>query len=185
MVPIRMASVGGLHGPRGSIFQGASTDVFRGPQLGRSDQEWYDQAGAQVRRYDELVERAKRIAYKDEREKLLKYYNTAPDDSYYALYGRNYVDNLLRYAQSFTPPNVLAFHHPDEQGKVDWLKGWNNWFEDDVKYQEKYYGVLPVAQVVEVEKVRTEGAVPGWVPIVVVGSIGVAALAAFGVFRRK
>ena len=185
MVPIRMASVGGLHGPRGSIFQKASTDVFSSPKLGATDQEWYSEAEKQVRRYDDLVERAKRIAYKDERERLLKYYNSAPDDSYYALYARNYVDNLRNYAQTFTPPNVLVFHNPEEQDKVRWLRGWNDWFADDVQYQEKHYGTLPPQQVVEVEKTRTQTAVPGWVPIVVVGSVGIAALAALGVFGRK
>lgn len=184
MVPIRLASIAGFNTSRGSMFQGSATDAFglgsRGSSLGRNAQEWYNEAKEEVKEYDDLMVRATKIANQNVRESIVKRYGGDPTDSNSARYRRDSVAYNISQAEGYTPVNYLIFDKGDVIGRVDKLKEWNSSFKTDVESAERTYGSLPAPQIVE--RVTTIGQVPGWVTPVVVGALGVAALAAFGVF---
>lgn len=184
MVPIRLASIAGFNGNRASMFQNSATDAFglgkRGSSLGRNAQEWYTEAKEEVQEYDDLMIRARKIANQDARESIVKRYGGDPTDPNTARYRRDSVAYNISQAEGYTPVNYLIFDKGDVIGRVEKLKGWNSSFKSEVEAAERTYGSLPAPQIVE--RVTTVGQVPGWVTPVVVGALGVAALAAFGVF---
>lgn len=186
MIPLRMASIGGFSGSRGSLFQGSVTDSFRlgspaGPSavLGQSGQDLYEEARKQLATFDNYVERTKRLANKPSRDAIIEEYGlTEPLNKDKALYARNVVESDLARADSFTPPNTDIYYAPGPtKNRPGRLKDWNSAFRGDLKYSEDTYGSLPEPVVIENTKTLTE--TPAWVTPVVVGALGLGALALF------
>lgn len=190
MIPLRMASIGGFSGPRGSLFHGSATDSFRlagpatGPVLGQSSgQAIYVEAKKQLAIFDNLVERTKRLANNQSREEIVNEFGlTEPDNKDKGLYARNVVAQEIAKAESYTPINYYIFEGPGPaKNRPGRLRDWNSDFKAAVKYSEETYGSLPEAQVIE--RTTTLSQVPGWVMPVTIGAVAVAALAVFGVFK--
>lgn len=183
---IQQAFIGSAHaGIRNSIFSVPQSDVFgrpmlAGPQLGQSDQTWYNRAKAAVAKYDQLVDRASRIANRTYRENLFALYHSDPKDTDGAWYRRDRVAADVAQAESYTPINYLIYGVERRQNRVEKLEDWNHDFRQDVKWGEEEYGVLPEPQIITEERiVEVPGAAPGWVlPVSLgLGAIAVAALA--------
>lgn len=187
MIPLRMASISGFNGPRGSLFQGSTTDIFglgESPYLGqRNAQQWYDYAKREVRQYDELIVRARKIANKAARDQIIRTYYGDPADQSGALYRRNSVAANIANAESYTPINYVIYQQDQAQNRVEKLNDWNKDLGAAVKYAEDYYGVLPNPQVIETTTTVSE--TPGWVTPVVIGALGLGALSLLGVFGGK
>lgn len=194
MIPLRMASIGGFNGPRGSLFHGSATDSFRlgspsnpaQASLGApTGQSIYEEGKRQIANFDALVERTKRVANKTAREQLIDTYGLSePDNKDKALYMRNATAYSVSQADSYTPINYMVFEGPGPaKNRPRKLGEFNTDFAKDVKYAEDTYGSLPEPQVIE--KTTTISQVPGWVMPVTIGALAVAGLAAFGVFSGK
>lgn len=191
MVPMRMASVGGFTGPRGSLFHGSATDTFQlgeaSPRfLGASGQSLYALAQQQVAIFDSLLERTKRIANKQAREAVVEEFGLAdPSNKDKSYYMRNAAAGDIAYAESFTPINYESYEKPGPtKSRPGKLKDFNGDFSAVVKNAEDSYGILPAPQVIESIKTVNVSSIPGWVPVVVVGAVGVAVLSALGVFGK-
>lgn len=191
MVPIRMASISGFNGPRGSLFHGSATNTFGlgapRPVMGktRTAPEWYAYAGSEINQYDGLLLQARKIANKASREGLIKDYYGDPSDSDSAIYRRNSVAANKAEAEAYTPINYYIYDKSTVQGRVEKLNTWNKDFGAAVKYAEDTYGSLPEPVVIERIMTSTVSETPAWVLPVTIGAIGIALLAAFGVFGRK
>lgn len=195
MVPMRMASIGGFNGPRGSLFHGSATDSFRlgspshpgQASLGDAGQEIYAEAKKQVAVFDSLVERTRRLANKQSRESIIEEFGLAePANKDKAFYERNATAGNIAQAESYTPVNTYIFTGPGPaKNRPGRLKSWNSEFKDAVKYSEDTYGSLPEPVVIERVTTTTVSETPGWVLPVTIGAVGIAALAAFGVFGGK
>lgn len=188
MIPLRMATISGFSGPRGSLFHGSSTDVFGlgSASLGqRSAQNWYAYAQNEVKQYDDLIVRAQKIANKAAREEILKDYHGDPTDRDGALYRRNSVAANLQQANSYTPTNYVIYEQDQVQNRVEKLNDWNKDIKEDVEEAEAYYGSLPAPQVIETTTTLTQTQVPGWVTPVVLGALAVGAASLFGLFGKK
>lgn len=191
MVPMRMASISGFNGPRGSLFHGSATNVFglgaSRPAMGkvRDAQNWYTYAKSEVGQYDGYLLRARKVANKAAREQLINDYYGDPSDSESAIYRRNSVAANIAQAEQYTPVNYYVFEQSQVQNRVEKLNDWNKDFGDDLKYAEDTYGSLPEPVVIERVTTTTVGETPAWVVPVTVGAVGLAVLAAFGVFGGK
>lgn len=194
MIPLRMASIGGFNGPRGTMFHGSATDSFQvgrlalgsnGLGVNTTGLARYQVAKTELAKYDDLVERTKRIANKTAREQLIDTYGLAePDNKDKSLYMRNAVASNIADAESYTPINYDIYTAPGPaKSRPDKLKSFNSDFASDVKYAEDTYGSLPEPQVIE--RTTTVSQVPAWVMPVTIGALAVAGLAAFGVFSKK
>lgn len=187
MLPLRVAVLSGYTGPRSSMFAGAASDIFSmgaGKMGARSDAEWYAEAKEEVAEYDDLVMRTRKIANKPVREQLAAEYFGDPNDDDSAVYRRNSVASNIAEAEQYTPVNALVFGQPTVLARVQKLKDWNASFKDDVLAAEAAWGSLPAPQVIETISTVQVSTVPGWVPVVVVGALGLAALSAMGVFGK-
>lgn len=184
MVPLRMASIGGFSGPRGSLFQASSTDTFGlgRATLGRNAQDWYGYAKSEVGQFDSYLVRARKIANKDARESLIRAYYGSPSDQDSGSYRRNSVASNIAEAESYTPINYVVYDQSRVQNRVAKLNDLNKSFGSAVNAAEDTYGSLPAPQVIET--LTTVSETPAWVMPVVVGALGVAALAALGVFGK-
>jgi hypothetical protein len=192
---MRMASIGGFNGPRGSLFHGSATDSFRlgspanptQTTLGASGQTTYDEAKKQVAIYDSLMGRTKRIANKQSREAIVVEFGLAePDNKDKSLYMRNATAGNIAQAESYTPVNYYIFEGSGPaKNRPGKLKSFNSDFSAAVKYAEDTYGSLPEPVVIERVTTTTVSETPGWVLPVTIGAVGIAALAAFGVFSGK
>lgn len=194
MIPLRMASIGGFNGPRGTMFHGSATDSFSvgrislgeaGLGVNTTGLARYTLAKDELSKYDSLVERVKRIGNKAAREQIIDDYGLSePDNKDKSLYARNVVASDLANAESYTPINYDIYTAPGPaKNRPGRLKDWNSDFSKDVKYAEDTYGILPEPQVIE--RTTTVSQVPGWVMPVTIGALAVAGLAAFGVFSKK
>jgi len=194
MIPLRMASIGGFNGPRGTMFHGSATDSFSVGRisLGESDLgvnttglARYELAKKELAQYDSLVERVKRIGNKAAREQIIDTYGLSePDNKDKSLYARNVVASDLANAESYTPINYDIYTAPGPaKNRPGRLQDWNSSFAKDVKYAEDTYGILPEPQVIE--RTTTVSQVPAWVMPVTIGALAVAGLAALGVFSKK
>lgn len=193
MVPLRIASIGGFNGPRGSMFHGSATDSFRlgsptmptSATLGASGQSIYEDGKKQIAIFDTLVERTKRIANKTAREQLIDTYGLSePDNKDKALYMRNATASSVAQADAYTPINYYIFEGPGPaKNRPRKLGEFNTDFAKDVKYAEDTYGSLP--EPVVIERTTTVSETPAWVMPVAIGAVALAGLAAFGVFSGK
>ena len=194
MIPLRMASIGGFNGPRGTMFHGSATDSFSvgrnslgGSSLGvnTTGLARYELAKKELAQYDSLVERVKRIGNKAAREQIIADYGlTEPDNKDKSLYARNVVASDLANADSYTPINYDIYTAPGPaKNRPGRLADFNSSFAKDVKYAEDTYGILPEPQVIE--RTTTISQVPAWVMPVTIGALAVAGLAALGVFSKK
>lgn len=195
MIPLRMASIGGFNGPRGTMFHGSATDSFSVGRISLGSAEQlgvnttglarYDLAQKELSKYDNLLERVKHIANKTAREQIIDDYGLSePDNKDKSLYARNVVASDLANAESYTPINYDIYTAPGPaKNRPGRLKDFNSDFAKDVQYAEDTYGSLPDAQIIE--RTTTVSQVPGWVMPVTIGALAVAGLAAFGVFSKK
>lgn len=193
MVPLRMATISGFSGPRGSLFHGSATNVFGlgastpgRPMLGQTGQEIYALAKKELAQFDSLVERTKRLANQASREAIIEEFGlTEPDNKEKALYARNVVASDLAKAESYTPVNYDIYYAPGPaKNRPGRLEDWNDSFRDEVKDSERTYGILPEPVIIERMSTTTVSETPAWVLPVTIGAIGVAALAAFGAFGK-
>jgi hypothetical protein len=193
MVPLRMASISGFNGPRGSLFHGSATNVFglgaasSRPSLGQTGQEIYNLAKKELAQFDNLVERTKRLANKASRDAIIENYGlTEPANKDKALYARNVVASDIARAESYTPPNYDIYYAPGPtKNRPGRLEDWNDDFRDDVKSSEATYGSLPEPVVIERLATETVTQTPAWVTPVVIGALGLGTLALLGVFGKK
>lgn len=197
MIPLRVAAISGFNGPRGSLFHESAVDSFRlgsssfarGAALGQTGQELYAMAKRELAEFDNYVERTKRLANAASRNAIIEKYGlTEPANKEKALYARNVVAQDIARAESYSPPNYDIYYAPGPtKNRPGRLEDWNHDFRDDVKYSEATYGSLPEPVVIERMQTVTETqtAVPGWVTPVVLGALGIGALAALGVFGGK
>jgi hypothetical protein len=184
MLPMRVAVLSGYSGARSSMFAGSAGDIFSlgSSGLGKSDSSWLNDAKTNVALFDELVLRTRKIANKTVREDLAKEYIGAPDDRNNGQYRRNGTAGNVATAESYTPVNTYFFSSREVQNRTQRLVDWNADFQAAVADAERQYGSLPDPQIIET--VKEVSSTPGWVPVVVVGALGVAALAALGVFKK-
>src|SRR5262245_51210888 len=109
LVPVSLA---GSNGPRGSLFSSSVSDTFgfgAGGYLGDHDlgqatgQSLYNQAKQEVARFDSLVSRTARIAYKTLRDEIISRFGLSePDNKDKARYMREATAYNIRQAESFT-----------------------------------------------------------------------------------
>lgn len=192
MIPLRMASIAGFNGPRGSLFHGSATNVFGQstpslgtPTLGQSQGlNIYTDAKKQVARFDTLVERTRRLANQAVRDEIIHDYGlTDPGDKDKAQYARDAVAYDISRAESFTPPNYYIYEASGPaKNRPGRLREWNSSFNDAVEAAERTYGILPQPVVIErVVTVPGDAATSPLIPVVLVGALGIAALAIFDV----
>jgi hypothetical protein len=170
------------------MFAGGAGDLFGlgGAELGRTGTEWYRYAQSEVGQYDGYVLRTRKVANKAVRDQLIKDYYSDPENRDGALYRRNSVAANIAEAEKYTPVNYYVFESSQVQNRVEKLNDWNKDFKEDLQYAEATYGSLPDPVVIErlTTSTSTVTETPGWVTPVVVGAVAIAALAAFGVFKR-
>src|SRR5262245_12406085 len=188
MYELSMARISGGSQLRPSIFGGmesfASPAFMGAPALGQTEQQWYAEAKAQVAKFDQLVERTKRVAQKAARETLISDYGlNDPSDQAKALYTRNGVAENIARAESYTPVNYVLYSKREITNRVTRLQDYNRDVNRDVKYAEDSYGILPEPVVIErVVTVPGAAAPTNWtVPLVIAGG-GVILAAALGLF---
>lgn len=191
-------AISGAHGPRSPMFGGAANDFFgMGAStpayrpsyaryaMGQTAQDAYQTAKREIARFDALVERTKRIAGKVARDTVISDFGLSePENKDKALYMRNALAFDVADAEKYTP---VAYEQGfpaqgPSRGRVAKLQSFNQSFEAAVTNGENTTGILPEPVVIE-KVVTVAGAVPSFVPYVVVGAIGVAALFALGVFE--
>lgn len=193
MTPV---AISGARGPRPALFGGAATDFFglgaslpAAPQyaMGQAGaQDYYIRAKAAIRDFDGLVNRTKRVANKQSRDNIIATYGLAdPADKDKALYMRNALAYDVAQAEKYTP---VAYEEGfssvgPARGRVAKLESWNASFLRDVTDAENTYGILPEPVVIE-RTVTVPGPAQSIVPYVVVGGLGLAALAALGLFGK-
>lgn len=178
MLPIKVAILSGYTGARSNMFSGAASDAF---SLGRTGQEWYLEAKEEVAEFDDLMNRTRKIANKPVREEIAATYYGNPADENSGSYSRNAVASDIGQAEAYTPvAGDLVFGVSRRQNRISNLKAWNANFKEAVMAAEAQWGSLPAPEVIE--RMTTVSSTPGWVAPVVVGALGIAALAALGVF---
>jgi hypothetical protein len=194
MIPLRMASIGGFNGPRGSIFQGHVSNSFgQGASMGDASmgqsqgQDLYNEGKRQLALYDNLYSRVQRIANKTVRDDIIRTYGlTEPGNKDKSLYAREVVAGDINKADSYSPPNYYIYEAPGPtRNRPGRLADFNSSFKRDVEQAEITYGILPEPVVIERTTTQTVSEVPTWVMPVTIGAIAVAGLAALGVFSGK
>lgn len=188
MYDFGMAMIPGGSQLRPSLFGGmggfGSRTVMNGPVLGQSEQQWYAEAKSQVAKFDQLVERTRRIANRDAREELVSDYGLDdPTNREKGLYTRNGVESNIVRAESYTPINYVLYSKREITNRVGRLQDYTSDFARDVKYAEDTYGILPEPVVIErIVTVPGAAAPTNWtVPLVIAGG-GVILAAALGLF---
>lgn len=191
MIPLRMASISGFTSPRGSLFHGSATNAFGlgasiRANMGQTAQDLYNEAKKQQAAFDNYFARTESLANKASRDAIIEEYGlTEPMNKDKALYARNVVAADIARAESYTPPNYDIYYAPGPtKNRPGRLKDWNSDFRQDVKYSEDTYGVLPEPVVIERTTTETVSQTPAWVTPVVVGALGIGALALLGVFGK-
>ena len=187
MNSMRVAVLAGYSGPRTSMFAGSASDMFSmgASSLGADGADYYAKAKAAVKQFDDLVATTRRIANKQVREDLAKEYIGSPDDRDNGTYRRNGVAGNIATAESFTPVNTYFFSSREVSNRAQRLIDWNKDFQSAVDDAARQWDLLPNPQVIESIKTVEVSSIPGWVPVVVLGAAGVAALFAFGVIGKK
>lgn len=178
-------------GQRGSLFAAGVNDPFGhalGSSLGQAGQSIYQNAKDQVKRFDSLVERTKKIAVKQVREQIADEFGLGePGNKDKARYMREATAYDIGQAESFTPVNYYVFEAPGPaKHRPGNLQGFNNDFQKRVEQAESTYGILPEPQVIEkIVEVpgATAPAASPIVPIVVVGGLAVAGIMLFSALR--
>lgn len=198
--PVEIVAPGG----RSGFFSMGAGDLFGNgwrpaagrpyaPALGQTtNAEWYEMAKHQVRKFDNIVEMLRKIANKAAREELAGEYVGSPEDRDSGIYRRNSVENAVREAESYSPVNLLVFSTDRARSRIQALREITHDFLEEVREAEAYWGTLPEPQVIErIVEVQVPGGAPPaeptppLVPILLVGGLGVAALALLGVFGGK
>jgi hypothetical protein len=101
------------------------------------------------------------------------------------MYRRNGTASNIATAESYTPVNTFYFDSREVSNRTQRLIDWVSDFQPAVVDAERQWGSLPDPQVIETIKTVEVSSIPGWVPVVVLGAAGVAALFAFGVIGKK
>lgn len=200
MMPV---AISGANGPRPGFFSASMADPFglgsgvplMGQRLGqeRTAERWYDEAREEVAEFDALVQRVRRLANQQMRETIIIDFGLAEPENREAGRGRRdtVADYIARTDASSGPTKYFFFERSDVLNRVRKLKDINSAFVAAVGNAEVQGGVLPAPIVIErvIEReVRVPGApaaAPNVLPWLIVGGVGLAALAAFGVFGGK
>lgn len=192
MYDLGMVMIGGSGTSiRPSLFGSSVVDNFgaglAGPVLGQNAQQFYVNAKNAIAKYDQIIERVKRIANKTIRDQIVADYGlTEPANKDKSLYMRNALASDVANAEKFTP---IAYEegfptHGPARGRVTKLNDFTSDFESAVKDAEVTYGILPEPQIIE-RLVNVPGASTGgtnWtIPLVVAGG-GIAVAALLGAF---
>lgn len=185
---MRVAVLSGYSGPRSPMFANSAGDMFSlgSRSLGKSASDWYNQARSLVGQFDDLIVRTRKIANKPVREQLAdEYIGSNPQNQDAGIYTRNGVAANIATAESYTPVNTILYDKREIQNRVQRLQSIVTDFNSAIVDAEKEWGSLPDPQVIETLKTVQVSTTPGWVPVVLIGAAGVAALAAYSYFTKK
>lgn len=186
---VRPVSISGANGSRATMFASGLGDFFRAPSarspfLGQTTgQGIYDNAKEQIRRFDSFVERTKKLANKQSRERIADDFGLGePNNKDKAFYERNATAGNVAEADSYTPPNYYIFEvSGPAKNRPARLQDWNHEFKRAVEDAETTWGILPEPQIIE-RMVLVPGAatMSPLVPVLVTGGLVVVGLALFG-----
>lgn len=194
-VSISPTAIGGA-GPKSHLFSSSLSEsvgfhkTLGGFKMGQTAENFYFRARQALASFDSLVNRLRRVAYKEGRDMAFRDFGlTNPTNKDLGKYMRDAVAYDLSQADSYTP---VAY----EQGfpstgpsrrRVGDLEEVNNDLEDVVKEYERVYGVLPEPVVIDREvpgAIQTVSVTPPWVLPAAVAAGGVLVLATlFGAFK--
>jgi hypothetical protein len=123
-----------------------------GSWLGQTPDEWYRRAKTAIAKFDNLLTRTSMIAAKVEREKILKWVDTAATTDSPA-YRYATVKSDLASAESFTPVSVQDYGVERRTNRIEKLESINTDFEEMVTTAENTYGKLPEPTIVNRETI--------------------------------
>jgi hypothetical protein len=143
--------------------------------LGQDEQVWYSRGKTAVAEYDNLWERAQKIARKEVHDDLQRKYHGDPNDKDGALYQRNSLDYTLAQAEANAQKtNYEAFGRRFGQNMVLRLEKWNDKFKPDVVVAETTYGTVPVGQFSGNTATTETSTLPSWaIPALVMSGLAV------------
>lgn len=142
--------------------------------LGQDEQSWYSRARSGIAEYDNLWDRAQRIAPKSIREDLQQKWHGDPNNKDGALYDRNAVAYNLSQAEESVPVNYLVFSQRLVRNRVIRLENWNKDMKADVEDAEKTYGTISPTQIHETIVTVEKSGLPSWaVPAMVMGGLAI------------
>lgn len=164
----------------GSAFQPPPFTGSR-KRLGETEHTWYARAKAAVAKYDDLSERAGRIADPVYAGGILGRFRPPARDPRGPLYRRNSVAFAVADAESRSPLDFSAFGTADLEKKVEELEGWDREFERAVQSGEESRGIRGLGQAApaaprEVKGLEWTDCAPWVVGAVVLGGVAVIAL---------
>ena len=124
-----------------------------GSWLGQTPEEWYRRAKAALAKFDNLLSRTSMIAAKVEREKILKWVDTAANTDSPAYRYATVRSDLQTDVEAYTPPAINAYQVERRTNRIEKLENINSEFEEMVTNAENIYGKLPEPTVVNRETI--------------------------------
>lgn len=124
-----------------------------GSWLGQTPDEWYRRAKAALAKFDNLLTRTSMIAAKVEREKILKWVDTAATTDSPAYRYATVKSDLQNDVEAYTPPAVNAYQIERRTNRIEKLESMNTDFEEMVTNAENVYGKLPEPTIVNKETI--------------------------------
>ena len=137
--------------------------VARGPYMGLSLEDgkrMYDDAKAEIAKFDQLAYQASRIAYKPERDSIVSEFGLLePDNNDKALNQRNDLQQYVVEVEKSTPPNYYVFIQDTTRPRhrLDRVKSANVALARAVDEAVRTYGLLEQPQVI-IKEIQVPGA---------------------------
>lgn len=137
--------------------------VARGPYMGLSLEDgkrMYDEAKAEIAKFDQLAYQASRIAYKPERDSIVSEFGLLePDNNDKALNQRNDLQQYVVEVEKSTPPNYYVFIQDTTRPRhrLDRVKSANVALARAVDEAVRTYGLLEQPQVI-IKEIQVPGA---------------------------
>lgn len=193
MLALGMARISGSRTTRASYFSGAAVDSFTAglgapsASLGKTAQDYYNQAKVAVAKFDSLVERLKKVANKTVRDGLAVQYGlTDPSNTDKAMYMRNALAFDISDAEKYSP---VAYEEGfpslgPSRGRVSKLESFDAGFEQSVQQAETTYGILPEPETITNYVTTTTAQPLNWIlPVVALGA-GIVIAGFAGLFKK-
>ena len=164
----------GLHrGLGGSTFSMSPFQATERRSLGQNGQQWYSRAKTAVAEYDNLWDRAQKIAPENIRVELASKYHQQSNDPDDALNIRNTLAYYVSQAEGTAPVKYTIFDMPQSQNRVVRLENSNRDMKTDVEFSEKTYGIMNPIQYME--SVIQGQSLPSWaIPAAVMAGLAIA-----------
>jgi len=137
--------------------------LARGPYMGLSLEDgkrMYDEAKAEIAKFDQLAYQASRIAYKPERDSIVSEFGLLePDNNDKALNQRNDLQQYVVEVEKSTPPNYYVFIQDTTRPRhrLDRVKSANVALARAVDEAVRTYGLLEQPQVI-IKEIQVPGA---------------------------